>query len=314
MSKKKYKKGDIVINEGTFGTSAFIIISGRVEVSTLEFGQKKVHSSLGDSQIFGEMSLITDEPRKHTVTALEKTVVEVVKRDEFNDFFSKGNTSILSILAFLLERLRISNKINSFDQTNDLPDENVSQKSSKKLPERAPNNHESQFETAPKIQIVDNRYLILTGLNEISTDALKNDKIKITTFPYKVGRYAPPKKTNIDEKIGDKKEKNIIAENDLYLFEDGPNYYISENHFMLDKIDSVFSITDRGSRLGVIIDDRTVKGSCTLAKENTLIVGSPYSPFLFKIEIKGKIEEKQIQSGGLLQAVSDEMPEFEIFV
>ncbi|MBW1804301.1 MAG: cyclic nucleotide-binding domain-containing protein, partial [Deltaproteobacteria bacterium] len=61
-----FQADDIVIEEGTKGSSAYIILSGAVEVIK-KSGEKEVTmATLGQGQVFGEMGLIEDRPRSAT--------------------------------------------------------------------------------------------------------------------------------------------------------------------------------------------------------------------------------------------------------
>lgn len=306
MERKRYNKGDVIIQEGTVGTCAYIVVSGKVEISSFEFDKKSVHSLLGNNQIFGEMGVLVDEPRPHTVIAIEDTVLEIVSRDNFSDFFLNGDASILSVLSFLLERLRVSEKKSPINQMPSFSGDDF-------LGEVVEPSVEpfKEFESFNDDEIIDNRYIIFSGANELSCDVLKSSEVIINKFPFKVGRFTIDNVEKVEFDTPGKNKKNVLAENDLYLYEEGPNYYISAAHFMIDKTGGVFSLTDRGSRLGVIVNDLTVKGSCLLKNKNTIIIGSPYSPFLFNIEVKGDLEVKKKKISSF-QTVKSAGPEFEV--
>jgi CRP-like cAMP-binding protein len=70
-----------VIRQGDPGTSLFVIMSGRVEVTVQQAGVATVRlATLEQGGYFGEMSLMTGEPRSATVTALvEARLLEVGK-------------------------------------------------------------------------------------------------------------------------------------------------------------------------------------------------------------------------------------------
>ncbi len=76
-----YAAGEPVIRQGDPGTSLFVIMSGRVEVTVQQAGVAPVRlATLEQGGYFGEMSLMTGEPRSATVTALvEARLLEVGK-------------------------------------------------------------------------------------------------------------------------------------------------------------------------------------------------------------------------------------------
>lgn len=70
--------GTIIIRKGERGNAMYLIASGRVEV---ESASGKVVLEEGD--FFGEMALISREPRSATVTALRATDLLVLEADDF---------------------------------------------------------------------------------------------------------------------------------------------------------------------------------------------------------------------------------------
>lgn len=74
-------KDRVLMTEGDFGSSMFIIVSGKVDVTVAgaRHPNREV-AMLGPGDIFGEMSLMTGARRAATVTAMEPTrVVEITK-------------------------------------------------------------------------------------------------------------------------------------------------------------------------------------------------------------------------------------------
>ena len=68
---KQYPKNAVVITEGELGDSLFAIMAGRVKVFIGdEEGREVILKMLGPGDVFGEMSLLTGEPRSASVEAL----------------------------------------------------------------------------------------------------------------------------------------------------------------------------------------------------------------------------------------------------
>ena len=79
----QYKSGEIIIRENDQGETAYVIESGRVEVTKYLQG-KNIHLTyLYPGETFGEMSMIDDKPRSATITAADDTEVRVFREINF---------------------------------------------------------------------------------------------------------------------------------------------------------------------------------------------------------------------------------------
>lgn len=112
MKKIFVKKGKDIIEEGTVSDCAYIIESGKVQVSkTRNDGTKTVLGILHEKDIFGELGLIDGLPRSATVTALEDCTVSILTQDAFTSLAKRNPQTIMPILKILANRLRATLKI-----------------------------------------------------------------------------------------------------------------------------------------------------------------------------------------------------------
>ncbi len=249
MELKTFRKGDVIIEKGSYGTSAYVIKSGRVEVSDLVSNKKIVLGTLVEGQIFGEMGLVEDQPRSATVVAIEDVQLAVLSRDNFNDLFGKNPKVLLPIIKALFERLRTVNRMLMSKEAPDIVE---------------PDEYKSPHDTE----------LTISGFNASSLDALGGGEMSISKFPFKVGR-----KHEIDD-------VDVLSDNDLYL-QDFPPFNVSRNHFQIDKVEGRYVVIDRGSRLGTIVNGKRIDAQTVLNMgANKIIVGQKISPFAFKLEIR----------------------------
>lgn len=65
----RYEAGSEIIREHDPGTAMFIIVGGKVAVTIDDGAGQRSVATLGPGQIFGEISLLTGQPRLGTVTA-----------------------------------------------------------------------------------------------------------------------------------------------------------------------------------------------------------------------------------------------------
>jgi len=93
-----------LFREGEAGDSAYIIESGRVEISLLRDGHKVVIAELGPGDLFGEMALVSDGTRSATATALEETRVAAIHRSQLDAAMDDADPVLKLFMRVLLER------------------------------------------------------------------------------------------------------------------------------------------------------------------------------------------------------------------
>ena len=104
-------KHNVVFNEGAKGDAAYILTEGKIEISGIIEGHKKVFAILNPISIFGEMALFLDEGvRTATAIALEDTKVIVVTKDDLQEFMRESPKVISSIITVLVSRLKSTTK------------------------------------------------------------------------------------------------------------------------------------------------------------------------------------------------------------
>ncbi len=94
--------GEALCVEGREGETFYVVVSGRVSVRV---GQPpREVATLSRGQYFGEMSLLTGEPRAATVVAIDDTSVLEFDRAEFQKFFTKKPELAEQLAEFLAQR------------------------------------------------------------------------------------------------------------------------------------------------------------------------------------------------------------------
>ncbi len=105
------RKGETIISEGEVGDCLYIIRSGKAKVvSYLKGNDQIVLSYLTVGDYFGEMSLITGEPRSATVLAEEDGELWQLDKKDFDDLLMKNPSITLSLTHMLSQRLSLSNR------------------------------------------------------------------------------------------------------------------------------------------------------------------------------------------------------------
>ncbi len=110
----KFLKGDTIIAEGEQTHSLYIVISGKVKVLTnYKVGKDVDLLILEPGAYFGEMALLTDEPRAATVTAIDKTTCAVISKADFKSWLNAHPTIDINLIEILSKKTKYMNeKIN----------------------------------------------------------------------------------------------------------------------------------------------------------------------------------------------------------
>jgi CRP/FNR family transcriptional regulator, cyclic AMP receptor protein len=103
---RDFAVGDEIFREGDVGSEMFGVVSGKVE---LRYGAEVI-STVGPSETFGEMSIVTDAPRSLTAVAVEPSRVAVINRSTFLFLVHETPTFALEVMRSLAERLRAQDR------------------------------------------------------------------------------------------------------------------------------------------------------------------------------------------------------------
>jgi CRP-like cAMP-binding protein len=253
----RYAAGEVIFSENDAGETAYIIVHGRVEVLKMLEG-KHVHLAyIGAGEPFGEMGVIDEKPRSATVVAVEETVVRELHRDDLFQILQAHPEVALSLLKVLFERLREA-------------DATILQLY-RAHPALAPF-PPARLGAAP---LQSEPVVALEGLTPQARRALPETPFQITTFPFRIGR----------------RNHDPLVHNDLSIPDAAP-LQISRHHLALVRHDGRIGVSDRGSRLGSLVDGRQLGGEgghpgplFFTGTEGTLVLGNQVSPFKFRVTI-----------------------------
>src|SRR5215213_7359163 len=112
MDEMKFKAGQIVIREGELGNLFYVITEGNVEVTVRDAGGADlVLHKAGPGDFFGELSMLTNEPRAARVRAIENLTTLVLERDDFFEFLRTHTHAAIDVMVELGGRLRDNDRI-----------------------------------------------------------------------------------------------------------------------------------------------------------------------------------------------------------
>ena len=102
----RFARGELIVREGDPGDALFQVVEGSVEVlKQTAAGSTTVVTTLTVGDVFGEMTLCTNEPRSATVQALEQTVLLEVERQDLLPLI-EADPALLERIASLVARRR----------------------------------------------------------------------------------------------------------------------------------------------------------------------------------------------------------------
>jgi len=112
MEEMKFKAGQVIIREGETGDLFYVITEGYVEVIIRDAdGSDVVLHTAGPGNFFGELSMLTNEPRTARIRAVEDVTTLVLERDEFFNFLRTHTHAAIDVLVELGGRLRDNDHI-----------------------------------------------------------------------------------------------------------------------------------------------------------------------------------------------------------
>lgn len=260
------KRGDVIVVEGQRGADAYLVESGRVEV--YRAGPPELPLAvLGPGQIFGEMALITEQPRSASVRAIDDVQLQVMGWDEFLERLHNAGDGLLPLLRTLSERLRNMNAL-----IEDLSRRSPSVREAIRVHLGADAPFVDATAAAPS-----RIHISIEGLTSPATAALRGRTATVDRFPFRIGRQTSP---------GDPFSSNELA------IPDGAPAWVSRNHCMLVDVDGRCFLVDRGSRLGTLVDGKMVGGEKQSGRielhdgDHEVRIGGALTPFRFGLNVK----------------------------
>ncbi len=105
--KKRYKRGESIVEQGGRSNALFIILAGRARVVSVDAkGREVILAVLHPGDHVGEMSLIDGEPHSASVSAEAQTDVLMLGRVAFLQSLPENSSMSFSIMRGLVHRLR----------------------------------------------------------------------------------------------------------------------------------------------------------------------------------------------------------------
>lgn len=252
MSQRQIAAGEIIFREGDESDKAYIVRSGKVEIyRSLQQGTLLL-ATLGEGEIFGEMGVLSEQPRGAYAAAATDVTVTEIHRDLFLNHMAQEPEEVILVMRALMERLRVANQ-------------NVA---------NLMNKH-AQYQVGSTPQDVPPITRIsISPMSSFLKLRMPAEGISTTSLPYRVGGLP----------MG--VEPNPLDWNNLFV-SDADNAIIGRNHFAIQRGAEGLMVSDRGSQTGTIVNDVPIGAGAEQFQavlkfgDNIVIAGEADSPYRF---------------------------------
>ena len=105
MEERHYLSGTTILSQGDEGDAFYIIQTGAVQVVLENRGRAEMIRVLGPQDWFGEMALLSGEPRSATIVAVKDSLIWRLSRHAWDELIDKHPTWLLHFCAALSKKL-----------------------------------------------------------------------------------------------------------------------------------------------------------------------------------------------------------------
>jgi uncharacterized membrane protein len=112
LEEKHYFAGQLVFKAGDPGDAMYIVQSGKVELFMQDSSDSRVSLAFIESgDLFGELSLLDNQPRSASAIAVEKTHLLIIDREDLQLLVTKHPHAALDMMTMLGKRTREANML-----------------------------------------------------------------------------------------------------------------------------------------------------------------------------------------------------------
>jgi transcriptional regulator with AAA-type ATPase domain/polyferredoxin len=112
LKPKECARGEVVIHQGDFGDSMYLIFQGEVEVFIRnQEGSESVVACLKEGDFFGEMALLTGSPRSASVRVQKDALFLSMAKTDFDDFLKDHPHLAILFSKILVDRIKTTNTL-----------------------------------------------------------------------------------------------------------------------------------------------------------------------------------------------------------
>ena len=112
MEEVKFKPGQVIIREGELGSLFYVITEGHADILIRDAdGSDIMLHRAGPGDFFGELSMLTNEPRSARVRAEDHVTTLTLERTEFFEFLRTHSHAAIDVLVELGGRLHENDRL-----------------------------------------------------------------------------------------------------------------------------------------------------------------------------------------------------------
>jgi CRP/FNR family cyclic AMP-dependent transcriptional regulator len=112
MTAYTYAPGQVILREGERGNAFHVVVQGHVQILVQDAGgHELLVDEVGIGGFFGELSMLTGEPRSVRAKASDQVTTLVLKREEFFGFLRHHPETTIEVLMTLGQRLHRTDKL-----------------------------------------------------------------------------------------------------------------------------------------------------------------------------------------------------------
>src|SRR5687767_4131713 len=104
LKERRFQEEQVIFKRGDRGDQLLIIAGGRVKLSVHESDREKVLAFYGAGDVFGEMGLLTGEPRSANAIAVSETRTLALSKEDFDDYVSTNVVVMREMMRIISQR------------------------------------------------------------------------------------------------------------------------------------------------------------------------------------------------------------------
>lgn len=103
--RRKYKKGSIILGKDDTTDYLFVLLSGSVHAYVEEDGKRIIVNTIGPGNTFGELAMLSDEPRSANILAVDNCEVMIFQKDDVYRFIEQASEFCKNIIQMLARKV-----------------------------------------------------------------------------------------------------------------------------------------------------------------------------------------------------------------